>query len=165
MSTPSIDSINKQFKVTSDNIKRERQKVTCLNCNRYTIRRNASRMKDHLLKCPSVQPNVRQLVPLNGSVSSSGPVSMANRILKLTSNELDELTHSLIMFIYTTSTPFCAVENKHLKDLFRKIGLPTSFLPSRKEIATTLLRRCFERIKNVNTKAMDGKWYWSLKGY
>lgn len=157
MSSKKEQAIANQFYVSKESKKREEERVTCKNCNSYTLRRHVGRMRIHLGKCPGVEPSVRAKLP-TGSIPMIGSVSSTSRILKLKTSELDELKYHLLMFIYTSSTSFRAVENKHLVELFKRIGLP-NFLPSRREVSTKLLKQCYNRVKERNQQLINGKWY------
>jgi hypothetical protein len=91
----------------------------------------------------------------SGSVTSSSQLSVKSFLIpRLTKSEQTRIHHNLAMHYYMTGSSFQRIEEDHLLNAF-KIARPDIKLPTRKELAGSLLDFCYEKIaKKTNTEML-----------
>jgi hypothetical protein len=61
------------------------------------------------------------------------------------------------MYVYATATSFNRVENKYLKEAIKMLRPGDNILPTRKQLATTLLHKCYNELRERVEKQLRGK--------
>lgn len=163
-----------------------RQTVSCNYCYEKFKRPNATKMKEHLLKCRRAPADIRSLflatisspiivrplstasiqiptiakdeVNLTPAISPDEP-SLNTQISSITGNENsnEELDAALARAIYASGMPLSIFESRYWKEAFN-IACPTYELPSRASISVELLEAEYIRVKEaMNIKISQAK--------